>query len=64
MICLEDLIVAKEQNAKVIEENKAIICEKEKANIELEAEIRVFDKLIALEQSKVVENEQPTCENQ
>ena len=58
MICLEDLVVAKEQNEKAIEENKVIICEKQQANIELEAENRVFDKLIALEQSKQEPNEE------
>ena len=52
MIYLEDLVKAKQDNEKVIEENKAIICEKEKTNIELEAENRVFDKLIAFEQAK------------
>jgi hypothetical protein len=64
MISLEDLIVVKEQNTKVIEENNAIIYEKEKANKELEAENRVFDKLIAMEQEKGIEENQTPCENQ
>lgn len=58
MIVLEDLMLAKQQNEQAIEENKALICEKEKANLELEAENRVFDKLIAIEQEKVENVEQ------
>lgn len=52
MICLEDLIALKEQNDKAIEENKIIIADKEKMNIALEAENRVFDKLITVEKEK------------
>lgn len=58
MIYLEDLIKAKEDNELAIESNKAIICEKEKANIELEAENRVFDKLISFEKAKQEINEE------
>ena len=57
MITLEDLIKAKEENQKTIEENKAIIEEKQKFNFELENENRVFEKLIVLEKSKEENNE-------
>lgn len=58
MICLEDLVEAKEKNEKIVEENKILILSKEKENTELEAENRVFDKLIAIEKSRIenVEN--------
>lgn len=58
MICLEDLVEAKEKNEKIVEENKVFILSKEKENTELEAENRVFDKLIAIEKSRIenVEN--------
>lgn len=58
MICLEDLVEAKEKNEKIVEENKVFILNKEKENTELEAENRVFDKLIAIEKSRIenVEN--------
>lgn len=46
MICLEDLIQAKLENEEKI--------------AELNAENRVFDKLIAMENAKVVENQ--SCE--
>lgn len=58
MICLEDLVEAKEKNEKIVEENKVFILNKEKENTELEAENRVFDKLITIEKSRIenVEN--------
>ena len=58
MICLEDLVEAKEKNEKIVEDNKILILSKEKENIELEAENRVFDKLITIEKSRIenVEN--------
>lgn len=58
MISLEDLVVAKESNEKTISENKNIILEKELQNESLEAENRVFDKLIALENSRQENNEE------
>lgn len=59
MICLEDLIMLEEQNKKTIEENNAIVCEKQAQNVELEAENRVFAKLISIEKAK----QEPTEEN-
>ena len=58
MICLEDLVEAKGKNEKIVEDNKILILSKEKENIELEAENRVFDKLITIEKSRIenVEN--------
>lgn len=48
MINVQDLIKLKTDNEVRIAENDAVICEKHKANAELEAENRVFDKLIML----------------
>lgn len=52
MIYLEDLQKAKEQNEQVIQGNNELIAQKQKENCELEAENRVFDKLILIEKSK------------
>ena len=52
MLEVSDLKILKETNEKIIVENNAIIEEKKVQNVELEAENRVFDKLIALEKSK------------
>lgn len=52
MILMEDLIETKARNEQIIEENNLIIAEKQNLNCELKAENRVFDKLIAIEQSK------------
>lgn len=46
MITLESLIEMKAQNEKTIEDNDAVIVQKQAENIELQAENRVFDKLI------------------
>jgi hypothetical protein len=61
MITLEDLLVAKEQNEKTIQENNELIAKMQKTNYDLEAENRVFDKLILVEKSK---EENCACENQ
>ena len=50
MIEVNDLKTLKETNEKTIAENNAIIEEKKVQNNELEAENRVFDKLIKLYQ--------------
>lgn len=52
MISSQDLIIMKEQNEQTIQENNAVICEKQKQNIELEAENRVLQKLIAVEETR------------
>ena len=52
MIYLEDLRKAKEQNEQTIQANNELIIVKQKENCELEAENRVFDKLIAIESEK------------
>jgi hypothetical protein len=52
MIYLEDLQKVKEQNEQIIQANNETIVKKQKENCELEAENRVFDKLIILEKSK------------
>ena len=52
MICLEDLIKMKEQNEQTIQENNELIAKMQITNCELEAENRVFDKLIAVVKSK------------
>ena len=52
MIYLEDLQKAKEQNEQVIQENNELIEKMKITNCELEAENRVFDKLILIEKSK------------
>ena len=57
MLEVSDLKILKETNEKIIVENNAIIEEKKVQNVELEAENRVFDKLIALEKSKEQVNE-------
>ena len=59
MIYLEDLQNAKEQNEQTIQENNELIAKMQKSNCELEAENRVFDKLIDIEKSKSVEQ---SCE--
>lgn len=48
MINLQDLQGLRAENVNKIEENKLAICELQNANTELEAEIRVFDKLMKL----------------
>jgi hypothetical protein len=60
MIYLEDLQKVKEQNEQTIQENNELIAKMQKTNCDLEAENRVFDKLILVEKSK----EQPCGENQ
>jgi hypothetical protein len=52
MIYLEDLQKAKEQNEQTIQENNELIAKIQKTNCDLEAENRVFDKLILVEKSK------------
>lgn len=59
MIYLEDLVKAKSENEKTIEENNDFIFEKQKENIELEAENRVLNKLIDIENAKNVDQ---TCQ--
>lgn len=49
MFSSQDFIKMKEQNQQTIQENNDFICEKQKQNIDLEAENRVLDKLIAIE---------------
>lgn len=49
MFSSQDFIKMKEQNEQLIQENNAVICEKQKANLEIEAENRVLDKFIAIE---------------
>lgn len=61
MIYLEDLQNAKEQNEQTIQENNELIAKMQKSNCELEAENRVFDKLIDIEKSK---EENCVCEGQ
>jgi hypothetical protein len=61
MIYLEDLQKAKEQNEQTIQENNELIAKIQKANCDLEAENRAFDKLILLEKSK---EENCVCESQ
>lgn len=48
MVSAQDIIKLKTENEVRIAENEAIICEKRKANTDLEAENRVFDKLLTL----------------
>lgn len=48
MFSSQDFIKMKEQNEQTIQANNDIICEKQKQNIDLEAENRVLDKLIAI----------------
>lgn len=48
MLSLDTLISLKETNNNTIAENLEIIRDKTKANVELEAENRVIDKLIML----------------
>lgn len=62
MINLQDLQGLKAENVNKIEENKLAICELQKANIELEAENRVFDKLIKLYPQEEVSETVDTCE--
>lgn len=61
MIELEDLQKAKEQNEQAIQENNELIAKMQKMNCSLEAENRVFDKLILVEKSK---EENCVCESQ
>jgi hypothetical protein len=61
MIYLEDLKKAKEQNEQTIQENNELIAKIQKTNCDLEAENRVFDKLILVEKSK---EENCVCESQ
>ena len=60
MLNKDDLLKLKEENEKTLIENNAVICEKQKINNELEAENRVFDKLIALFDTPAVNT---ACEN-
>lgn len=48
MFNVQDLISLKAENETRIKENNTVICEKQKINTDLEAENRVFDKLIIL----------------
>ena len=52
MISSQDLIIMKEQNEQTIQENNKVICEKEQQNTDLEAENRVLEKLIAVEETR------------
>jgi tRNA 2-selenouridine synthase SelU len=52
MISSQDLIIMKEQNEQTIQENNAVICEKKQQNTDLEAENRVLEKLIAVEETR------------
>lgn len=56
MISSQDLVIMREQNEKTIQENNAVICEKQKQNVDLEAENRVLEKLIAVEQTRQEQN--------
>ena len=62
MINLQDLQGLKAENVNKIEENKLAICELVNANNELEAENRVFDKLMKLYSQEQVSEEVATYE--